>query len=115
MTPIFAYDLLPHLGEAAGTLVVKTHAGGNVEELGQLAKAIIITIRDPRDAVASLTVHNKAPFDFALDVTEASAWACARLVGHKRAILFRYEDRFFDDPRTVERIAAIASHVLPWA
>jgi len=112
VTPIFVYGSLPDLSEATGYPVVKTHAGGNADELGQLAKAIIITIRDPRDAIVSLMTHNRLPFEFALNVTEASAWACARLVGHERSILFRYEDRFFDDPRTVASIAALCSHAL---
>jgi hypothetical protein len=115
VTPIFVYAALPDLSEATGYPVIKTHAGGNADELGQLAKAIIITIRDPRDAIASLMIHNGVPFDFALDVTEASAWACARFIGHERAILFRYEEGFFDDPSTVGRIAAACSHVLSLA
>ena len=88
------------------TLVVKSHATKLAHELGSRAEAVIITIRDPRDAIASLMRHNKTPFDLALKVTEASAWTCATLIAHRRSMLFKFEDRFFDDPRSVERIAA---------
>jgi hypothetical protein len=32
---------------------------------------------------------------------------------HRRSAVFRFEDRFFDDPRTVERLAALFQGVLP--
>lgn len=92
--------------EAAGTLVVKTHAAPAAEELARLATAIIITIRDPRDAIASLMIHNKVPFDLALRATEATAVMCARFMTDKRAILLRFETEFFNDPATIEKIAA---------
>ncbi|MGA3398912.1 MAG: hypothetical protein ABSC95_06805 [Acetobacteraceae bacterium] len=104
--PVFVADAIPKCDDNSATLVVKTHGTPAARELGRRARAIIITIRDPRDAVASLMRHNKAPFDFALRVTEVSAWACARFVSHRRSVLLKFEDRFFDDPGTVERIAA---------
>ncbi len=113
VVPVFVGHAIPECDETAATLVVKTHGTDFARELSRRANAIIITIRDPRDAVASLVRHNKAPFDFALRVTEASAWACARSVSHRRSVLLKFEDRFFDDPRTVERIAAMFPGVLP--
>jgi hypothetical protein len=111
--PLFVARGLPDCDETSGTLVVKTHATDVARELGRRARAIIITIRDPRDAVASLMQHNGAPFDLALKVTEASAATCARFIAHRRAVLFKFEDRFFDDPATVERIAAMLPGALP--
>jgi hypothetical protein len=106
VVPLFVTDSLADLDESAGTLVVKTHAASAAEELARRASAIIITIRDPRDAIASLMAHNKAPFDLALRVTEATAFMCGRFAAHHRAILLGFEDKFYDDATTVEKIAA---------
>jgi hypothetical protein len=103
--PAFVGNTIPDCDEDQQTLVIKTHATEYEQALGQRAQAIIITIRDPRDAVASLMVHNKAPFDVALRATEASAWTCARVAKLEKSSVLRFEDRFFDDPATVERIA----------
>ena len=111
--PAFVVDEIPDCDEASRTLVVKTHATAVAQELGRRAQAVIITIRDPRDAVASLMRHNKAPFDIALGVTEASAWTCAQFATHRQTALLKFEDRFFDDPGTVERIAALFPGILP--
>jgi hypothetical protein len=111
--PAFVVDALPDCDEDSRTLVVKTHATTIAEELNRRAQAIIITIRDPRDAVASLMRHNKAPFDTALDVTAASAWTCAQFATHRRSALLKFEDRFFDDPGTIEHIAALFPGELP--
>jgi hypothetical protein len=106
VAPHFVNESLADLDPSAGTLVVKTHATPRDAELAARARAIIITIRDPRDALASLMAHNLVPFDIALNVIEASARICARYAKHERAILLRFDDRFFDDPATIERLAA---------
>jgi hypothetical protein len=77
-----------------------------VDVLSARATAILITIRDPRDAVASLMAHNRAPFDLALRATAATTRICGRFATDPRALLLRFEDRFFDDPQTIPRIAA---------
>jgi hypothetical protein len=105
--PVFVGDAIPDCDETQKTLVIKTHATEYEQVLAKRAQAIIITIRDPRDAVASLMKHNKAPFDIALRATEASAWTCARFATLEKSSVFRFEDRFFDDPKTVERIAGL--------
>jgi hypothetical protein len=106
VVPHFVNESLADLDPAAGTLVVKSHATPRGEELARRARAIIITIRDPRDALASLMAHNLVPFDVALEVVEASALTCSRFAQHERATLLRFSDRFFDDPATISRIAA---------
>jgi hypothetical protein len=113
ITPVFGHDALSGCDEASTTLVVKTHFTAMAQELARRAQGIVITIRDPRDAVASMIRHNKAPFDLALRVTEASAWTCARVAAHPRSALLCFEDRFFDDPQTVQRIASLFPGVLP--
>jgi hypothetical protein len=109
----FAVDALPHCDESSRTLVVKTHAPRIARELAARAEAIIITIRDPRDAVASLMMHNKTPFDIALASTEASASTCAQFADYPCSALLQFEDRFFDNPETVDRIATLFPGVLP--
>ena len=101
----FVNDSLDEVDPSAGTLVVKTHATLLGEELARRARAIIITIRDPRDSLASLLAHNKVPLDIALNVIEASARISARYATHQRAMLFRFDDRFFDDPATISKLA----------
>jgi hypothetical protein len=94
-------------------LIVKTHGTKIARELGRRAAGIVITLRDPRDAVVSLMQSNKLPFEIALRMTEVSAWTCAPFIKHERAVVFRFEDRFFEDPATVGRIAALFPVVLP--
>ena len=113
VVPVFASDEIPPCDEGSATLVVKSHATKVDRAFGRRAEAMVISIRDPRDAIASLMRHNKTPFDLALRVTEASAATCARFVSRRRSILLRFEDRFFDDPATVDRIAALFPQELP--
>jgi hypothetical protein len=103
-------DPLP-AGDA--TLIVKTHGTKVARELGRRAEGIVITLRDPRDAVVSLIQSNKLPFEVALRMTEVSAWTCVPFMRHPRAVMFRFEDRFFEEPSTVGRIAALFPGVLP--
>ncbi|HUB43745.1 MAG TPA: hypothetical protein VMB73_02060 [Acetobacteraceae bacterium] len=110
----FVADALPTPEEAAAnTVVVKTHAATAYEELARRATAIIVTIRDPRDAIASLLTHNKPPFEIALNVTEATAGMCGHFMSDPRALALKFEDRFFDRPATVARIAARFPDALP--
>jgi hypothetical protein len=106
-------DPLPACDEAPGTVIFKTHGSGVAQELGRRADGIVITLRDPRDAVVSLMQSNKLPFDIALRMTEVSAWTCVPFMQHPRSLLFRFEDRFFEDPATVGRVAALFPGVLP--
>ncbi len=106
-------DPYPAPGEADATLIIKTHGTAIARELGRRAEGIVITIRDPRDAVASLMRSNKLPFDLALRITEVSAANCLPFMRHPRSVLFRFEDRFFENPATVDRIATLFPRVLP--
>ena len=107
VTACFVDDILPPAGESRGTLVLKTHATPLADQLAHDAAGIIITVRDPRDAIASHMLHSKTPFEHAVDITEAAAATCARFQSHERAAVFRFEDRFFDDPTTIDRVAAM--------
>jgi hypothetical protein len=97
----------------AAVVVVKTHACPVGAALAPRAARIIITIRDPRDAVASLIAHHKATFDLALRATEATAQVCARFAVDPRATLLRFEDRFFERPETIARLATLLPGDVP--
>jgi hypothetical protein len=104
---------LPAFDEQRSALIVKTHGSNVARELGRRAEGIVVTLRDPRDAVVSLMQSNKLPFEIALRMTEVSAWTCVPFMKHPRSVLFRFEDRFFEDPATVSRIATLFPGTLP--
>jgi hypothetical protein len=102
-------------GLAPGFLpVVKTHdvdTAGTVR-LGALASAILLSVRDPRDAVGSLMLYMRNPFATALQRVEASARYVARWRSDPRVLLLRYEDGFADRPATVAALAGRMGRVL---
>ena len=107
-------DMVPTAEAAADrTVIVKTHAAPAYRALAERATTIVVSIRDPRDAVASLLAHNQPPFDVALHVTEATAGMCGHFSADPRAVALRFEDRFFDDPATLIRVAARFPGTLP--
>src|SRR5262249_49734470 len=110
-----------HLDQPGRTHIVKTHEISDedvVAELSARADVIIITIRDPRDAVTSLMLYHPHGHDLAkpseaqraferfLSRVEKSARFCARFAGEQRSLLLRYEAGFPDDVTTLDRIAA---------
>ena len=99
----------------AGLHIVKSHGvdASTEAELGKRATSIIISVRDPRDAVASLMLYHSANFKQALMEVERAAATCARFATDPRATVLRYETRFTEDPATIDRIAVIFGHELP--
>ncbi len=93
--------------EAEGaTLIVKTHVASVHEQIAAHAKAIIITMRDPRDSLASMMVPQKIEYELALKLVEATAAMCLLYAHDPRTIALRFEDRFYDGPATIDRLAA---------
>jgi hypothetical protein len=92
----------------AGLAIVKSHETepAAADELGRLAATIFVSIRDPRDVVASLMTFQGHGFDEALQLAEASARLCCRFGRDPRAALLRYENGFVDDPGTLALLAA---------
>jgi hypothetical protein len=87
--------------------VVKTHdvdTAGTVR-LGANASAILLSVRDPRDAVGSLMLYMRNPFPIALQRVADSARYVARWRTDPRVLLLRYEDGFADRPPTVAALA----------
>ena len=89
--------------------VVKTHEvrdAGTLAGLMLQADKILVTVRDPRDAVASLLTYHHYEFDRALAYVEASLDLCLEVSADPRADLLAYESAFFDEPATVGRVAS---------
>jgi hypothetical protein len=106
---------LPPLDTPCRTIIVKTHQTDDLAmaKLAEHANAICVSIRDPRDCVASLVRYHAMDFAAALAQVGQDARYCLRIATHPRASLFRYEARFPDVPATVERIASTFGVVLP--
>jgi hypothetical protein len=87
--------------------VVKTHdvAPEVTAELSRRATRLVVTIRDPRDAVTSMMLYQRYPFDMGLDWVARSAKFAASLALDPRALLLRYEAGFTDTPVTLDTIA----------
>jgi hypothetical protein len=89
--------------------VVKTHDLPDDAAAFLLAQAprIVVTIRDPRDAVASLMTYQNYPFALALSTIERSARFVTGIAERRPdALLLRYETGFPDEAATVAQIAA---------
>ena len=100
-------DQLPRAVDPAAPLLLKTHAP--TRGLRWLAARgggrAILSIRDPRDAVASLMA--RFHFDYALcrDRVEQTCQALPLLPDAVPCLVLRYEDGFSQDPATLARIA----------
>ncbi len=99
---------LAGLGDTGRDHVIKTH--DLPEDAAALLFAarprLVATIRDPRDAVASLMTYQHYPFDLALQTIVRSARFVTAAAARGDALLLRYETGFPDDPATIDRIAA---------
>jgi hypothetical protein len=95
----------------AGINLVKTHEVDDAEteaQLGRRATKIVITVRDPRDAVTSLMLYHGHTFELALSHVEKTLRLCNKYAPDPRARIFYYESRFFENPETP---AGIATHL----
>ncbi|MEJ0017940.1 MAG: hypothetical protein WDN25_15515 [Acetobacteraceae bacterium] len=99
---------LPDATDPAELIIVKSHATDQAaaDALGGRARTIWISIRDPRDCIASLMQYHDLRFDAALGQVVRDARFCMQFIAHPRARLFRYEAGFADRPATIDRIAA---------
>ena len=94
--------------------VVKAHqARHGIAEIASRAEAILVTLRDPRDAVVSLMQYQNFSFYRALLNVGYAAEACVRLAASPRAVTLHYETGFVDDPATIDGVAGHLGGVLP--
>ena len=104
----FVFDTADATGLDAPRIrhVVKAHqARGGVDAIAHRADAILVTLRDPRDAVVSLMQYQGFSFFRALLNVRHAAEACFLLGAHPRAVTLHYESGFIDDPRTIDGVA----------
>jgi hypothetical protein len=96
---------LRHLPPALN--IVKTHDLGPAAAtvLAKRAERILVSLRDPRDAVTSMMQHMGQSFPEALARVETSAQFAARHAGDPRASLFLYESGFTDAEASFDRLA----------
>lgn len=88
--------------------VVKSHETyeGADDWLAPRASSILVTIRDPRDAVASIMRNQKYDFETAIEAATRSANTCARQMSDPRALVLRFEDNFTTGTNTIHRVAS---------
>lgn len=81
---------------------------GNLRALLSSAHVrLVMSIRDPRDAVASMMQSFRLPFDQAAGAVYTSAKAIVDAASCSLYLLLRYEDRFPGDLATVQRVNAL--------
>jgi hypothetical protein len=109
-----AMDQLPPRWLEADRLIIKSHHSDEAATalLLRHADRIWISIRDPRDCVASASTYMFPNFDSALDAVTRSALHCQRFILDPRSVVLRYEDGFIDDAVTLDRFAAARSRTL---
>ncbi len=92
----------------AQTAIVKTHAtdDATAQILAVQSQTIWLSLRDPRDCMTSLMLYQNYPFDEALDVITDAVRSCVAVLIHPRMRPFRFEDNFFENPETLDVIAA---------
>ena len=107
-------DQLPTEWSRSDRLIIKSHDPDEAAAKLLLIHAdrIWVSIRDPRDCVASLITYMQVDFDSALEAIAQTALQCERFSADQRSIVLRYEDGFIDDPATLDQFAEGFSQVL---
>ena len=98
------------------TQIVKSHEitdEATVLRLAVRADRILVTMRDPRDAVTSLMLYHGYEFERALPLVRAATRLCVGFSRDSRARRWDYERFFAADPATVAELAAWAGYQLP--
>ncbi len=100
--------MFPADTERARVLVIKTHEPSNVlVYLMRLTRgSMFLSIREPRDAIASLMQRFGHTFEGALGETARQSERIAELSRREDPIIYRYEDGFYDRSETIGEIAA---------
>jgi hypothetical protein len=110
-------ESFPAAAGAVDQLVIKTHIPAPaILLLSQIVRAkVIVSVREPRDAIASLLQRFGHDFDVALGEVAAGAQCLVKLAAARRCMILRYEDRFYARIETVKKIADFLGVKLPHA
>ncbi len=95
--------------DPAVTQIIKSHEikdEPTTIALSRRAERILVTMRDPRDALTSLILYHSYEFERALPLVQEAARLCMGFARDKRALLLHYETGFSNDPATLGRVAA---------
>jgi hypothetical protein len=107
-------DVLVRLIHTSGAVVLKSHIPRPsllaAVHFGRLP--VLLTVRDPRDAAASLMMRFGATFASAVEQVEACAAALLRLASISTPLTLKYEDGFFENWRTVCAVASFIGYSL---
>ena len=98
---------VPPLDDPSRLVIAKSHETdvAAATALAGNAHAIWISIRDPRDCVASLMQYHHLEFETALRHIASDATFCTQFTTHPRAHVLRYEAGFVDAIVTIDQIA----------
>ena len=113
-----SYANLPLDTSAARVMVAKTHnpMADYEPHVAESDDPVVITVRDPRDAVVSFMQRFPnslaTNFDQALDAIALSGERLVAIARHKDVPVFRYEDGFIGSEATIDRIAGMLGTTL---
>ncbi len=97
------------------TQIVKSHEikdEPTTIALSRRADRILVTMRDPRDALTSLILYHAYEFERALPLVQEASRLCMGFARDKRALLLHYETGFSNDPATLGRVARHLGYAL---
>lgn len=97
----------PALGDEIGACAVKTHLPAPaLQDRARTDQApVLLSVREPRDAIASLMARFEQPFEGAARAVCDCAPHLVALKQAAPALILRYEDRFYDRAETIDAVA----------
>jgi hypothetical protein len=110
-------EQFPSGSERGGVLVVKTHIpSASLIFLARFVRGtVFLSVREPRDSVASLMQRFGHGFQPCVEEVAAGGARMVELARIARPFILRYEDRFFERPQTIARLATQLGLVFPKA
>jgi hypothetical protein len=99
--------MLPDGAATADILIIKTHEPSKaILFLTRFSRGrVLVSVREPRDSVASLMQRFDHSFESALRDVRVGSKFVVDLSHEKETLTLRYEDGFADDERTVDQVA----------
>lgn len=99
--------MMPPGTERARFLVIKSHEpSGALLYLSRLTRGVLfVTLREPRDVIASLLQRFGHSFEGALIEAERQAARTVELLDHEKPLVFQYESGFTEKSASIDRIA----------